>query len=127
MFIDSFIAESPFFYYFGQDVLKFLRTTLPTSGSDFKDEMPIKLTLLAMYTDVKKYPFIGQFLEEQQMMYDERMLLPLKESFPEFLTEADKREISQLSEDDKTWGLPQPPLPSSLSTSTDNAELSQLG
>lgn len=127
LYIDSFIAESPFFYYFGEDVLEFLRTTLPTSGSDFTDDMPVKLSLLALYTDVKKYPFIGQFLEEQQMMWDERMLLPLKELFPEFLTEADKREIAQIpKEEKKTWGLPQPPLPQELSLSNDN-DCSQLG
>ncbi|OHS96946.1 hypothetical protein TRFO_02089 [Tritrichomonas foetus] len=125
LYIDSFIAESPFFFYFGQDVLKFLRTSLPTSGSDFADDMPIKLSLLALYTKSHKFPFIGQFLEEQQMMWDERMLLPLKKYFPEFLTEADKREIVQV--EDGPFGLPSPPLPQELPPSNDSSDCGQLG
>lgn len=128
-FIDSYISESPFFYYFGQNVLKFLRTSLPTSGSDFSEDMPVKLSLLALYTSSNRPPFINQFLEEQQMMWDERMLLPLKSFFPEFQTEADKRELSQLNESEKVWGIPSPPLPSSLPPSFEGAEedCQQLG
>lgn len=121
LFIDSFIAESPYFYYFGNDILKFLREQLPTTGNDFTDEMCVKLSLLAIYADTKTHPFISQFLEEQQMMWDERMLLPLKSFFPEFLTESDQRGIGSL--DEITWGLPSPPLPDKLSSVNDYSQL----
>jgi hypothetical protein len=66
-------------------------------------------------------PYITQFLEEQQMIWDERVLLPLKSFFPEFQTAADRREISQLV--DPKFALPAPPFPGTLEESSSYPQL----
>ena len=118
IFIDSFIAESPFFYMFGHDIINFLSSTLPTSGSDLCGDILVKFSLLSIYYDTNKFPFITHFLEEQQMIWLERILLPLKKLFPEFLTEDDKREIAQIDDQDmnsiESLSLGFSPLPAGL-------------
>jgi hypothetical protein len=108
LFIDSYIGESPFFFNFSADILSFMRQMLPTCGCDFVDDLPLKFFLLSVYADWKERPFIGHFLEEQQMIWDERVLLPLKSFFPEFLTPSDERGVSELR--NPKWELPSPRL-----------------
>jgi hypothetical protein len=121
LFVDSYIAESPFFYNFSAEVLAFLRQFLPTSGSDFVEELPLRLSLLSIYSDTSERPYIAQFLEEQQTMWDERVLLPLKSFFPEFQTATDRREIAQLT--DPQCALPGPAFPATLEESSTYPQL----
>ena len=120
VFIDSYIAQSPFFYNFANSTLDFIRQQMPLSGSDFTGDLPLKLSLLSIYRDPQK-TFMTRFLEEQQMIWDERMLLPLKAFFHEFLTETDKKGVSQLT--DTNWMLPSPAIPAAINVQDDVTEL----
>lgn len=119
-FIDSYISQSPFFYNFARETLQFIHQNLALHGGDLVGDLPLKLSLLSIYNSPPK-TFISQFLEEQQMLWDERMLLSLKTFFPEFLTEADKKYISQLT--DTSWMLPSPAIPQVLDSQTDFNQL----
>lgn len=116
LFIDSFISESPYFISFCDDLLDFFVEKIPLIGSDLVDDLPMKLSLLSIYSKQGKDSKISKFLEEQQLAWNERVLLPLKSFFPEFLTESDKKEINEIKTE-KVWGLPSPPFPSTLSLS----------
>ena len=143
MFIDSFLMESPFFFNFAPDILTFFQIKLPLNGSDQYPEFTMKLMLLATYTDIKKFPIVENFLKRQQTMWDERMVIPLKLFFPEFLSNSDKSNISAIlnsnqsflaenendnenanlnSSDFNTYnnfGLPSPPIPDLLDLDSD--------
>jgi hypothetical protein len=121
LFIDVYIAESLFLFNFAAEVLSFLRQMLPTSGGDFVDELPLRLSLLGVYANCAERPYIAQFIEEQQMVCNECMLLPLKSFFLEFQTTTKRREIAQLV--DPKCGLSAPAFSASLEESSSYPQL----
>ncbi|OHS97883.1 hypothetical protein TRFO_35816 [Tritrichomonas foetus] len=71
LFVDGFNARSPFFTTFGSDFLQFLLLNVPIIPSDLNETLIYKLSLLSIYTPANTFPYIHQFIEDQQNVLDE--------------------------------------------------------
>ena len=107
---NSLTARSPFFVQFAKDVFLFLGKNIPVQSSDISGKYIQNLNLLATFN--RGISVIDEFLQDQQILYDEKVLLPFKSFFREFLSEDDKREVAALPEIE--WGIPSCPWPSTL-------------
>ena len=83
LFFDSFNARSPFFITFGHDILQFMQFNLPILTSDLTDQFIYKLSILSVYTPADEYPFIHQFIEDQQNVLDEVFIFGTQDIFSE--------------------------------------------
>ena len=109
-FIDSFIVHSPFFSIFGSNILEFLNSVIPLTC--LEGEVVVRISILAVYADKQKNPIIKQFLIDQETMWKERIYLPLKKFFPEFLNEDEKAQLIDVSD---KWEVPEINFPCKLS------------
>jgi hypothetical protein len=101
-FIDSLNANSPFFSQFHVPVLAFLRSRMPLGSSDLTAPFIESLNLLAVYS--RERPTIQEFLEEQELLFEERSLMVMRASFPAFLTPQDVQFAASLAPG--PWDLP---------------------
>lgn len=91
--LDCIMFKSPFFCRNVPKVLDFLQYHLRTICSDLCDDFLVRLNIFSSYyyNSAKNLPdCIGKFLGDHQALWDERVLVPLRAAFPEFLTESDK-------------------------------------
>jgi len=115
--IDSFLAYSPFFISYGSLLFDFLMNTIPISGIDLSPTLISKFMVLGYYASTSKYPVIQLFLKEQQTSWEERILIPLKTFFPEFMIQNEKLATRKYSIEEIV--LPSPFLPPSAKQSED--------
>ena len=94
MFIDSLIAQSPYFISYGRDIFRFLQKNFPITVDDFSRKFVVKLSLLSIYTNEydkhtlsiesttknsnknnilksSKFAYIKKFIQEQQVLLEE--------------------------------------------------------
>ncbi|OHT07449.1 hypothetical protein TRFO_24348 [Tritrichomonas foetus] len=95
MFFESLIARSPFFTKYMEDIFHFIEDKLVICASDIHGSYISSLNALAIYLGNNQ--FISDYLNDQEILYNERILLPLKSFYPEFQTPADKLELSSLN------------------------------
>ena len=112
MVFDSLAARSPFFVSYPSTIFSFLTENIPCQAADMSPKFVRSLNLLGVYS--QSIPCVAEFLQEQQFLYDERVLLPFKSFFPAFLTESEKTDIQQLNEIE--WGVPSSPWPEVLTS-----------
>ncbi|EAY12409.1 hypothetical protein TVAG_445210 [Trichomonas vaginalis G3] len=124
-FIDSYIANSPFFSSFGPNILEFLCDICPLISIDLVGDLVVHLSLLSIYTNKKNHP-IMTFLTDQQTQFREKIYIPLKKNFPEFLTPAELSEYESIELTD--WEMPKIQFPLYLENSSEkvNEFASQL-
>ena len=115
---NSLTARSPFFVQFVKDVFLFLGKNIPIQSSDISGKYIQNLNLLATFN--REIPVIEEFLQTQQFLYDEKVLLPFKSFFREFLSEDDKKEVAALPEIE--WGVPSCPWPSTMKVKDDKLD-----
>jgi hypothetical protein len=107
---ESLIAGSPFFIQFPAVVLTFLRARLPLGSSDLSKNFIRTLNLLAIYR--LTLPSVHGFLEELEILFEERSLVQMGAAFPEFLTPQDAEMAASLPP--APWDVPRPWIPRSL-------------
>jgi len=118
---DSIIARSPYFNHYGVSILQYMQSVLPSLSSDLEGRFLQRINFLAVYVSPQRGSYFGEWLNEQQNLWDERVLIPLKAHFREFLTPADQAEISAIK--DPKFALPSPPIPFTISEKIDTVKL----
>jgi len=96
--MDSIIAGFPFFNSFSKDILKFLIEKLPLMGSDLTDGLLHRINFASYYIPRNQNKHIQGFLDDIQVIWDEKQYIFLKHFFPYFMSEADRLEILNLGE-----------------------------
>ncbi|EAY09476.1 hypothetical protein TVAG_126370 [Trichomonas vaginalis G3] len=115
--LDSYLFNSPFFVTNFEKILSFLQKNIRTTYSDISGDFLSRLNILASMSRSRSIPpYITSFIEEHQAIWDERVLVPLRAYFPEFLTEAEKVEI-QRSNIVAKCNLPSDPFAKPITTS----------
>jgi hypothetical protein len=111
MFAHAVIADSPFFAMFPAEVLAFIRARIPLSSSDFTAPFIRDVNLLAVYAG--EVSAVATFVDELQILYEERVLLSMKANFPAFLTPQDAELVR--AQGTREWELPIPWIPNRIS------------
>ena len=110
-YIDCILSKSPLMTNETVPFLQFLQKQMPTTGTDIKGDFLIRLNILGTLNRTNP-PAVAQFLEDQQNLWDERVLMPLKKHFPEFLTQADIESLKSIP--DEPLRLPSEQFPKEL-------------
>jgi len=122
--IDSLVAKSPFYTVIGEQIFSFLNQNVPIHSKDYSGALLQRLNFISQYLRPQKSSFFYCFLEEQQNVWDERVLIPLKKHFPEFISE---KEFEDIKNSDSTQiGIPSCLISTPLTTTSDTARHIQL-
>ena len=127
-FIDSYISGSPYFITYGSDFIRFLQNKLPLTAIDLSPFLMSKILHLTTYGYAT--PEINNFIDEIQLIWEERDLLILKKHFPMFLTSLEKELILNLYPDSKSFDISETSKPtdeiSQTKTSTSSYKIKKI-
>ena len=118
MFLDSIISHSPYFITYGELTLQYLESTLPSLSSDLVGAFLQRVNFIATYVDPPEDSVFGKWLTERQSLWRERIILPLKAHFQEFLTPGELTEVQGIQ--DPEFHIPTPLISWNISTSQQN-------
>ena len=124
MFLDSIIAHSPYFNSFGVIALQYTGSLLTMLSSDISGRLLRRINFVANYINPPRNNYLNNLVEEKQGLWDERVILPLKSYFKEFLTEADIKETSMLVNPE--FHFPTPKIPWTLNAKDNMTEIVTL-
>jgi len=115
LYFRSVYSKSTYFYNYMKEVLQHITGNLPIITSDLNQDFVREINLLA--AKYSSNDFIFSFLKDVEIIWDERVLLPLKTFFPEFITKSEREDIKSIK--DPEFGLPSNKIPDIVTKSFD--------